>query len=125
MEEMVETLRNKFGSLALFFYNDLAPEVVCMLWRPTSFVPHAFSAMNSEYVVPIDSENWKSDSLVIHNTSDALREMSQYTNNIVADVKVLDDPTVKARPSATKSLRKRSADESDNDSDGDSSSSAS
>lgn len=110
VEEMMQTLRAKFGSLALFFYNALAPEVVCMLFRPTSFVPRSFSAMNSEYVLPIKAENWKSDSLVIHNTSDVLREMSQYTRDIVANVKIVDDPTDKGRPSSLKSNRKRRAD---------------
>jgi len=111
----VHTLRNKFGTLALFFYNDLSPEVIGMLWKPNSFVPHAFSAMHSEYVLPIDARDWKSDSLVIHNTSDVLREMKQYTDGIVADVKVLDDPTAKARPFVKKSSRKRSAEEPDDD----------
>jgi hypothetical protein len=108
VEEMVQTLRNKFGSCALFSYNDLSPEVVGMLWRPISFMPHAFSAMNSEFVLPIEQQDWKTDSLVIRNTSDLLREMKQYTNDIVVDMKVLDDPTAKARPSVFKS-KKRSA----------------
>lgn len=114
VEEMVQTLRTKFGSLALFFYNDLYPEVIGMLWRPTSFVPHAFSAMHSEFVLPVERDSWKSDSLVIHNTSDVLREMSQYTNDIIVDVKVIDDPTSKARPVAR--AGKRRAEESDGES---------
>jgi hypothetical protein len=31
---MVDTLRKQLGSTALFFYNDLCPEVVAALWRP-------------------------------------------------------------------------------------------
>ena len=110
---MVQALRAKFGSFALFFYNDLCPEVIGMLWRPTSFVPRAFSVMHSEYVLPMEQENWKSDSLVIHNTGDILREMEHYTDDIVVDVKVLDDPSAKARPS--KSSRKRSSSELSDD----------
>lgn len=91
--------------------------MIGMLWRPTSFIPHSFSAIQSEYAIPVEREQWKSDSLVMTNTSDVLREMSQYTRDIVANVKLLDDPTFKARPVANVSLGKRSARESSGDDD--------
>ena len=112
LRNFVQSLRDKFGSLALFFYNDLAPEVIGVLWRPTSFVPQPLSVMHSEYVRPVEEADWKSDSLVVHNTNDILREMSQYTESMVVNVKVLDDRSVQARPKS----KKRSASESEDSS---------
>jgi hypothetical protein len=106
----------KFGSLAFFFYNDLTPEVIGMLWRPTIFVPQPLSIMPSEYVRPVDDAKWQSDSLVVHNTNDILREISEYTDGIIANVKVLDDRSIKARPTS----RKRSAADLSEDSSSDS-----
>lgn len=112
VEELVQSLREKFGSMALFFYNDLTPEVIGVLWRPTSFVPQPLSIMHSEYVRPVEDVKWQSDSLVVHNTNDILREMGEYTDGIIANVKVLDDRTIKAPPTP----KKRSAPESTDDS---------
>ena len=87
--ELVRMLRVKLGGLALFFYNDLCPDVIAVLWRPEP-PPHAFSAMNSELVRPIVQDNWKADTLVVRNIHDVLREVAQYTSNIVVDTKVFD-----------------------------------
>lgn len=116
VEELVQSLREKFGSLALFFYNELTPEVIGVLWRPTSFVPRPLSIMHSEYVRPVEDVKWQSDSLVVHNTNDILRGMSEYIDGIIANVKVLDDRTIKARPTP----KKRNAHETSDDSSCDS-----
>jgi U3 small nucleolar RNA-associated protein 22 len=110
VEEVVQSLREKFGSLALFFFNELAPEVIGVLWRPTSFMPQPFSVMRSEYVRPVDDAKWQSDSMVVHNARDIFREISEYTDGVIANVKVLDDRSIKPR------LKKRSAPESSDDS---------
>jgi hypothetical protein len=64
----------------------------------------------------VEDAKWQSDSLVVHNTNDILREMSEYTDGIIANVKVLDDRSIKALPT----LKKRSAPDSSDDSSSDS-----
>jgi hypothetical protein len=90
----VEALREKVGPLGLFFYNDLSPEVVAILWRPQVFDAMPLSVMASDYVRPVDEGDWKSDGLVLRNASDMLREVSQYSQNIVTTVKIFDDRAV-------------------------------
>jgi hypothetical protein len=84
-------LRQKLGNHALFFYNELTPEVICLVWRPQSFRPKAFSAVSSESVRPVQDVNWKSDSMAIDNVKDFLRELNQTTRDLIVDIKVLDD----------------------------------
>ena len=61
-----------------------------MIWRPTAFVPKAFSAMMSEYQSPV-MKVWKDDSLVITNTDDLMSEIGYAGRDILSDIKVLDD----------------------------------
>lgn len=39
-------LREAFGDLALFFYDQHGGEVIGVLWKPTSFQPQPFKASN-------------------------------------------------------------------------------
>jgi len=89
VDDVVQELRFRLGNLALFFYNDLSPEVVAILWRPV-FASRSFSAMGSEHVRPVVADDLQSDTLVTINTKDILREVSQYTSDIVVGVKVFD-----------------------------------
>jgi len=93
VHSVISSLREKFGAYALFFYNDLAPEVIGLVWRPETFATLSFSAMTSEYARPLDSDekSWKNDSLVIRNATDLLREMSEYYQYIITTVKVIDE----------------------------------
>lgn len=118
VEELVQTLRDKFGSLALYFYNDLTPEVIGMLWRPTTFQPQPLSIMHSECVRPVQDEI-ASDSLVIHNQNDIIREIRQCTDIIVDNIKVLDDKSIKTRlnPKKRRVSKSSSDEESTSDSD--------
>jgi U3 small nucleolar RNA-associated protein 22 len=93
---MVDTLRKQLGSTALFFYNDLCPEVVAVLWRPL-FAPRAFSAMVSEGVRPVIPDDWKTDTLVTLNVKDVLREVEQYTADIVTDCRLFDGRPMEQR----------------------------
>jgi hypothetical protein len=87
VDALVDTLRNNFGSLALFFYNDLCSDVIAVLWRPNVFASKSFSVMGSEYAQPRLEGNWKVDTMVMVNGNDVLREMSQYYNGLVTKVK--------------------------------------
>lgn len=89
--EVMESLRERFKEHALFFFNELSPEVIGLLWRPDTFSAMSFSVMTSDYARPIDGGNWKNGSLVMRNESDLLREMSQYHQDIVTTVKMFED----------------------------------
>jgi U3 small nucleolar RNA-associated protein 22 len=90
IQSMVASLQEKLGRHALFFYNELAPEVVCILWRPQLFEPTALSIMSSDYMSPVGDGMWKADSLVKRNSSDLIREMKQVYSDFVTAVKVIE-----------------------------------
>ena len=88
VDALVNALRDNFGHHALFFYNDLCPDVIAVLWRPKVFVPKPFSVMGSEFAQPCVASGWKPDTMVMVNGRDVLREMSQFYNSIVTKVKL-------------------------------------
>jgi U3 small nucleolar RNA-associated protein 22 len=90
VRSVVESLRVNFGRYALFFYNDLAPEVIGLVWRPQTFNTSSFSAMTSEYARPVEQNQdyWTNDTLVCRNSTDLLREMSPYFHDVITTVKV-------------------------------------
>lgn len=100
---MVETLRSKFGRHALFFYNDLAPEVIGIVWRPQTFATMPFSAMTAEYARPVQAQqDWTNDTLVSRSATDLLRDMSVYFQDIVTTVKVLNESGLSPAPFSKK-----------------------
>lgn len=116
-------LRQKLGNHALFFYNALTPEVIGLVWRPTSFRPKAFSAVSSESVRPISDGNWKSDSMAMDNVKDFLRELHHTTRDLIVDIKILDDRSHKREstttPSKKKNTKKRALSKEVSESDSD------
>ena len=93
VQSVVASLRENFGAYALFFYNELSPEVIGIVWRPETVATMSFSAMTAEYARPLDDDekSWKNDSLVIRNATDLLREMSEYYQYVITTVKVIDE----------------------------------
>jgi hypothetical protein len=79
----------------VFFYNEYTPNVIGCLWRPDAFKGQAFSAMYSEYKRPIDNQ-WVENSLVITNASDVMRAIQFIVRDVVVDVRVLDDRSIKS-----------------------------
>mmetsp|Transcript_43224 Transcript_43224/g.104671 ORF Transcript_43224/g.104671 Transcript_43224/m.104671 type:complete len:1010 (+) Transcript_43224:1470-4499(+) len=103
VRSVVETLRSNFGQYALFFYNDLAPEVIGLVWRPHTFDTLAFSAMTAEFARPVqDQEGWTKDTLVCRSITDLLREMSPYFRDVITNVKIIHD---QSKPPPQKKLR--------------------
>jgi hypothetical protein len=92
IDSLLLSLRRNFGQYAIFFYNELTPEVIGVVWRPDTFKALSFSAMTAEYATPQNpvANGWKSDTLVVRNTRDMLRDMSEYYDGIVTMVKLLD-----------------------------------
>jgi Nrap protein domain 6 len=118
---LVESLRQKFGTLGLFFFNSLCPEVIAILWRPHVLGASPFSAITSEFAQPCLASGWKSDTMVVYNTNDILREMSQHFDGVVTKVKVFQtapSPERKEIESSPKGKRKAgNEDESSSDDD--------
>jgi U3 small nucleolar RNA-associated protein 22 len=107
----VSTLRAKLGTKALFFYNDLCPDVIAIVWRRALLQQHPFSAVMSEYVRPVAEDDWKSDTMVTLNIHDVLRETTCCTADMVVDMKIFDTGA-KIQPSVGK---KRLRDDDDED----------
>lgn len=107
LEDTVNTLRLTLGRYALFFYNEFAPEVIAVLWRPSTFQPKPFTAVNSEYVCPVEFNNWKSDSLAVENVKDFLRELTHATRDIVVDVKLFNSRSSRRRSETPAEAQKR------------------
>lgn len=106
-QEAVQALRAKLGPLALFFYNDLCPDVLAVVWRRPLFQPRSFSAINSEYVQPVTVDDWKSDTMVTLNVGDILRETALYTTDIVVAIKVFDTGPSIAHSVASSGLKRK------------------
>lgn len=83
----VNALRSKYNDYALFFYNEFAPDVIAMIWRPDAFKPQPFSAIVSEFKRPA-AEFWKDDSLAITNTDDLMAEVVFFAKHMVSTFKV-------------------------------------
>ena len=90
VRDLVDRLEKVFGRQAVFFYNQNCPEVICVLLRPHVFAPVLFSVMSSERSCPMDYE-WHASSLVARNIGDIVREMFEYSKDIVTDIRVFDE----------------------------------
>jgi len=121
VKSLVHSLRSKYSDYAVFFYNEFAPDVIAMIWRPNAFKPQPFSAIVSEFKRPA-AEFWKEDSLVIANTDDLMAEIGYFSRNIVSNFKVFDDKKPNDAPQEKKPKKSRKADDDDENSDSDESS---
>lgn len=89
VRSLVNALRSKYNEYAVFFYNEFAPEVIAMVWRPGAFKPHPFSVGTSNFQRPV-SELWKDDSFVITNAEDLMAEVEYFARDIVSNFKIFD-----------------------------------
>lgn len=87
VRSLVHALRSKYNQYAVFFYNEFAPDIIAIVWRPDAFKPHPFSAGDSNFKRPV-AEFWKDDSFVITNTEDLMAEIRYLARNIVSNLKV-------------------------------------
>lgn len=87
---LVEALQQRYGTFAVFFYNELCPEVIGVVWRPQVFTPIPFSAMSSENSYPVDDRS-NGANLLSRNLGDLIREMTQYTRDTITNIRIFDD----------------------------------
>eukprot|EP00540_Astrosyne_radiata_P023570 CAMPEP_0116862610 /NCGR_PEP_ID=MMETSP0418-20121206/23736_1 /TAXON_ID=1158023 /ORGANISM="Astrosyne radiata, Strain 13vi08-1A" /LENGTH=145 /DNA_ID=CAMNT_0004497487 /DNA_START=331 /DNA_END=768 /DNA_ORIENTATION=+ len=112
---MVALLRERFGDLAVVLYNELTPQMVALLWRPKRFVAQPFRAMNSEFARPICDYDWKNDTMVMDNMKDVMREVRACVDNMVTDIKVLQNKAIERetpktqRPVSDRKLKRTDA----------------
>jgi U3 small nucleolar RNA-associated protein 22 len=89
VKSLVSKLRSNYSEYAIFFYNEFAPDIIAMIWRPAAFAPKPFSVMISEFQSPV-LKFWKDDSLVITNAEELISEIGYVGRNILSDIKLLD-----------------------------------
>ena len=87
VRSLVKSLRSRYNDYAVFFYNEFAPDIIAMIWRPDAFKPQPFSAIASDFKRPA-AEFWQNDDLVITNTEDLMAEIRYCASNIVSNFKV-------------------------------------
>ena len=123
MKYLMQQLKSQYGEYAVFFYNEYCPDIIAMLWRPSSFERQAFSAMHAEFTSPLD-KNWEANALVTSNASDILRAIRGTMSDVLVDVKVLVDKSLdfenkvdEKADSSTLSKKKRKAVEEEEKSD--------
>jgi len=90
----MESLRSKFGDKALFYFNDLTPDLIAVLWRPDTIKTQPLSVLHSEYKRPVEN-NWQNDSLVLTNQGDIIADMGHICQDAESEIKILDDRVVK------------------------------
>ena len=97
IEELLCELRSRFGHLALFFYNQYTPEIICILWRPTAFDHKPFSAKTSVNKRPLTLSQWRKDSLIISNFEEIMQEIEYLSRDIIVGIKVQNDNFMQPR----------------------------
>ena len=115
VDELVSELKNRFGHLALFFYNQYTPEVICILWRPSAFKTESFAVKTSEHKRPLTINGWSKDSLVVTNYEEVLSEIRHACKDIVTGIKVQDETFVQtlAQRESSKKVKASPVSESD------------
>jgi hypothetical protein len=65
---VVDSLRRRFGDIALFFWNAAKGDLLGIVWKPKAFLAHSFSILDCRNALPIASVN---AATAAANTSDA------------------------------------------------------
>jgi hypothetical protein len=86
VQSLVNSLRSRYNDYAVLFYNEFAPDIIAMIWRPDAFRPQQFSAMVSDKRPA--AEIWQNDDLVITDTEGLMAEIGHFARNIVSTFKV-------------------------------------
>lgn len=55
---LVNALEKRLGAAALFFFNPLAPRVLCIKWRAGAVKPHVFDPEQAHWVMPCPGKKW-------------------------------------------------------------------
>lgn len=105
--------------MAVFFYNEHSPNVIALLWRPTTFQPQTFSVAHAEYQRPVE-RNFAEDSLVVTNSDDVLREVEHIGRDIVVNMKILDDRSLRKVSNESNDKKRKAPSSGNDDSDSDS-----
>lgn len=72
-ERIMQLLRARFDSFALFFWNDISGKVLGVVWRPQKFLPAKFSVMATSHRVLCQSN--EKFSCTVPNTAEIVAEM--------------------------------------------------
>lgn len=89
--KLVNSLRDKFGHAALFFWNHMRGDRIGLVWRPTLFLPAKFSVKDCSGRLPIVGLSDKANSggstsaLTIVNVAGLIAEMVSLSDGLIYD----------------------------------------
>eukprot|EP00953_Heterococcus_sp_UTEX-ZZ885_P026064 14120-Heterococcus_DN1.PRE.2 len=89
VHELVRELQARYGHVALFMYNSMAPNAIGIVWRPSAYTQSTFNAMNSRYCMPVASDSGSTSS---SSSSSVLAKGTQVVPNvtqILAEIQAL------------------------------------
>jgi U3 small nucleolar RNA-associated protein 22 len=90
VHELVRELQARYGHVALFMYNSMAPNAIGIVWRPSAYTQSTFNAMNSRYCMPIATDSGSTSSS--SSSSSVLAKGTQVVPNvtqILAEIQAL------------------------------------
>lgn len=86
-EEFIQSLRQKYGRLALFFWNGMVGDELYIVWKPRALLPYAsISTLQMRNCLPILDEGGSKQPYCIMNISKIVTEMVSMGDETVTEV---------------------------------------
>ena len=88
-EEVIETLRKGFGDVAIFFWNAQRGTEVGVLWKPSVFLTHKFSILESRNKIALQSEDSSAATIAVVNSSEVVAQMLRVGDGLFQQIRFL------------------------------------
>ncbi|CAM9356162.1 unnamed protein product [Chrysoparadoxa australica] len=85
LQELVEGWRHRFGHLAIFFWNELSPTTVAVVWRPKTFLPRAFAPLECSYAQPVDTG--EGSHFLVPSVFEVLHDMQVTAGDLISEIR--------------------------------------
>lgn len=86
--QVCNKLRDRFGDIALFFYNHLSGGEIGVMWKPSLFAPSGFALLHSQYHCLCAGAE-ESGSTVVINPASVVAEMLSLSEGMLSEVQFL------------------------------------
>jgi hypothetical protein len=96
---VVDSLRRRFGDIALFFWNAAKGDLLGIVWKPKAFLAHSFSILDCRNVLPIastgsvaataaanTSDGGAKSDCVVMNITKIISDMVAASDGVIADI---------------------------------------
>ena len=87
--EVFQNIRNSFGHLALFFWNELKGDKIYLVWRPKVTMAERFSVVNTRHRLPSgtsDSQTSSTSTVMLFDAQSVVTEIIALANGCISDV---------------------------------------